>query len=147
MSTVIGQVDIRASAVEIRRVLADGGRLLVREGFADRPWNPLIERYFPSVLEIAAARGVISGETISAFKGAGFVLDSLEGVEELWANSLADALERLRHRAGSLLALMSDEAWINGLGALEADAQIETEPHPIRSRHDLAVFSLKPAQT
>lgn len=142
MSTVLGQLQIATAVPEISRVLVeDGGVVLIREGFADRPWNPLIERYFPSILDLAAQRGVLLERIANEFESRGFELQLVQPVEEMWAESLAEALERVRHRAGSLLAAMDDAEWAAGLDAMESDVRGAEASAPVVSQHDLVVFS------
>ncbi|GIE60968.1 SAM-dependent methyltransferase [Actinoplanes octamycinicus] len=129
VSTVIHHVpDLGAAAREIRRVLAPGGTVLIRSAFPGRHDGLTLCRYWPETITVLDRRypGVAAIE--AAFGTAGFAPVALEPVTQVSAPSLAVAAAELRREAHTLLQLISDTAYRQGLARLRAAAATVTGP-------------------
>ena len=71
---------------------------------------------------------------------AGFTFHQLEQISDQSAASLKEAYERARVRADSLLRLLPDAEFFQGLEALKRAAAAETTPTPVIRRLDLVVL-------
>jgi ubiquinone/menaquinone biosynthesis C-methylase UbiE len=141
ISTVVHHIfDLDECARELRRVLPQGGRVLIRNAFSGRtegvPWL----RYFEHVRHLAEARWPTVDEVLEAFEPAGFVLERLQSVEEITDLSLAAYARRVGVRADSTLASISDEDFERGMSKLELAVAAEPKPKPVVTRLDLLVL-------
>jgi ubiquinone/menaquinone biosynthesis C-methylase UbiE len=134
--------DRAAAAIEIRRVLRPGGRVLVHSGFSDRMratpfwWH----QFFPKALEIELQMFPSMTEVAEVFAAVG--LEPLALVEtplQFWANA-AEAVERLRLRPFSTFEHMTEVEIAEGLARLDAFVAAETAPAPIFGVSDLLVL-------
>jgi hypothetical protein len=94
-------------------------------------------RYFPGAGRIAEGFPTVEA-TVAAFQAAGFGFQALQQVPQVSAPSLRVAVERVRLRADSTLALLSDDEFAAGLAALECAAA--AEPTPVVDHLDLLVL-------
>jgi ubiquinone/menaquinone biosynthesis C-methylase UbiE len=134
--------DRAAAAVEIRRVLAPGGRLLIHSGFSDRMrarpfwWH----QFFPKALEIELQMFPSMAEVADVFAAVGLKpLALVETPVQFWA-SAAEAVERLRLRPFSTFEHMTETEITEGLARLGAFIAAETAPAPIFGVSDLLVL-------
>jgi SAM-dependent methyltransferase len=140
LSTVIHHVpDLGACASELRRVVAAGGVVLIRNAFGDRLEDIQWLDFFPSAKEIAAKRWPTVDATAQAFGMAGFEVERLEGVLEVIANDFRDYHDRIRVRANSTLNLVDDEAFDTGLARMEEFASRQP-PGRVVDRRDFLVL-------
>lgn len=141
LSTVVHHVeDLDACAHELRRVLVDGGRVLIRNGFPGRGDDLTLFRYFPEAKSILDA--FVSLEQVErSFGEVGFQQEGLRPVPQTTAVSLRDYAARASLRSDSTLARIDDNAFERGMAALQADADAELNPKPIVDSIDLVVFS------
>jgi SAM-dependent methyltransferase len=119
--------DVAQAAGELRRVVVDGGPVLIRGAFAGRGPIPTLYRFFPGT-EASIESFPSIPDVFGTFEGAGFTSLSVEKVEQLLAYRLSDMVERLRMRADTTLELLSDEDFERGLQAVEVAARTEDEP-------------------
>lgn len=120
--------DREAAAREIRRVLAPGGRVLVRSQFADRFPDVSWHRWFEGAREAELAMFPTLANTSAAFEAAGMRPLALDVVRERYADSLAEHLERLRSRAISTFEHLDERAIEDGFRRMEAAARVQTGP-------------------
>ena len=141
LSTVVHHIeDLDACADELRRILVDGARVLIRNGFPGRSDDLTLFRYFPEAKRFLEA--FVSLEAVeSSFGGAGFRREDLRPVPQTTATSLHDYAKRASLRSDSTLARMDDGAFDRGMTALQADADAETQPTPIVDNIDLLVLA------
>jgi ubiquinone/menaquinone biosynthesis C-methylase UbiE len=140
LSTVIHHVpDLEACAAELRRVIAAGGAVLIRNAFGDRLEEIQWLDFFPSAREIAAKRWPTVDATALAFGTAGFEVERLEGVPEVVANDFRDYHDRIRVRANSTLDLVDDQAFDAGLARMEEFASTQP-PGRVVDRRDFLVL-------
>lgn len=137
LSNVIHHFDeVARAAQELRRVVVDGGPVLIRGAFAGRGPIPTLYRFFPGT-EAAIESFLSIPYVVDTFERAGFTTFSVEKVSQLLAYRLADMVERLRMRADTTLELLSDDEFERGLRAVEEAAR--TEDGPVVDSLDLVV--------
>lgn len=141
LSTVVHHFsDIGRAARELRRVLRPGAPALVRSAFARRSDGVTWLRYWPHARDLAESRWPTVDAVEEAFVTAGFALKAVHSVEQISAPSLRSYCERLRARADSTLAQLSEENFAVGMAAIEAAADAERDPQPVIDRLDLLVL-------
>ena len=141
MSTVVHHFsDMQAAAREARRVLRDGGPVLVREAFSGRHDGIMWIRFFPSALRIAERRHPTVDAVVEAFNRAGFINHEIQRVTEVAAVDLHHYRKKVGTRADSTLELISDEEFERGLAEMTRMAE-EAEPEPVTATLDLLVFT------
>jgi ubiquinone/menaquinone biosynthesis C-methylase UbiE len=88
LSTVIHHLsDLNACARELRRVLARGVPVMIRNSFPGRLDEVELFRYFPAAAAVAAKWPTLE-QTVSTFADAGFAESSITRVREgRWRNS------------------------------------------------------------
>lgn len=112
---------------ELARVLAPGGRLLLRANFRDHHPRPWWLEHFPRGYEADAALFQPLHEVIEAFSSAGWSVLSFGTVTEPSSGSRADMLQRLRLRTLSLFSQLSPEELEVGFARLEQ--AVAADPH------------------
>jgi ubiquinone/menaquinone biosynthesis C-methylase UbiE len=130
-SQVLHHVDLPAVALAVRRVLRPDGHLLVRGGFADPATLPL-HPYFPDAWTVRLTLPRLA-EVLAA---AGLRLVLHKQIPQVYAQSLAELIAKVRSRTLSNLAALPDERFEAGLNAL-----VEHPPKiPVLQALDLVVF-------
>ncbi|HEV2069182.1 MAG TPA: class I SAM-dependent methyltransferase [Acidimicrobiales bacterium] len=121
LSTVVHQfADLTAAAAEVRRVVAPGGRALIRGFFSDIDVTGLLA-FFPGI-ERSARSFPSTTSTSSAFESAGFIVDRVVDVVEPWRFHLdawVDRVHRIRH-VDSMLRTLTDTEFDTGVGSVLA---------------------------
>ncbi|WP_436533748.1 class I SAM-dependent methyltransferase [Actinoplanes sp. HUAS TT8] len=136
LSTVIHHVpDLGAAAREIRRVLKPGGAVLIRSAFPGRHEGITLCRFWPETITVLEQSYPSVAVIENAFGVSGSVV---EAVTQVSAGSLREAAASLRREAHTLLQLISDEAYADGLARLW-DA-VSTEEGPQTDTLDLLVM-------
>ena len=134
--------DRAAAAAEIARVLAPGGRVLVRSTFADRMahfargWH----QYFPRATEIERAMFPTVAEVLDVFAEVGLDQVALEAVPVRLADNLAAYVERLRLRAISTFEFMTEAEIEAGFAAFDAAVAEDVVGAPVEGTSDLLVL-------
>jgi ubiquinone/menaquinone biosynthesis C-methylase UbiE len=134
--------DRAAAAREIGRVLAPGGRVLVRSTFADRMdhfrdgWH----RFFPRATEIERGMFPTVAEVLDVFAEVGLRQLALEAVPARLADSLAAHAEKLRLRAISTFEFLTDAEIEAGFAALDAAVAADVDGAPVEGNSDLLVL-------
>jgi SAM-dependent methyltransferase len=113
-------VDRAAAVQELRRVLKPGGTLFVSVNFSDAMPDVWWFRVMPEWREVDAAQFRTEEDVKGDFAGAGWTLAARDEVTWLRAASLADDYERLKLRAVSFFAHLSEEAADAGFAKVEA---------------------------
>jgi ubiquinone/menaquinone biosynthesis C-methylase UbiE len=140
LSTVVHHIDMTAAARDLRRVLAPGAAVLIRNAFAGRCDGVTWLRYWPHARSLAERRWPTIEAVAKTFGGVGFKVEIIETVAQQTAPSLSDYRERLRTRADSTLAELGDEDFLTGMKSLDAAVAAEDEPRPVIDRLDLVVL-------
>jgi SAM-dependent methyltransferase len=131
MSTVVHHVrDLAAAGAELRRVLRPGGVVVLRSLFRERhcgierPCGIGLFRFFP-----AAVRALDGFPTVAEVAdGLGFVVQRLEAVAQVTAESLADKAPTVRQEADTLLRSLTAQEFEEGRARLLEAAAVETGP-------------------
>jgi len=129
--------DLRAAAVELRRVLRTGAKVLIRSVFPGRHQRIMLFRFFPEAVRVLDAYPSVA-DVCAAFDAAGFEYVALEPVPQQTAESLAAAAAAMRRDAHTPLKLITDAEYDAGVARLRAAA--ETEAGPVIDALDLLVL-------
>jgi ubiquinone/menaquinone biosynthesis C-methylase UbiE len=139
VSNVIHHVDdLTACAHELRRALRSGAPVLIRSAFPGRLDGISLFRWFPGARVVAETFPSVE-TTLAAFATAGFSRHSLRALPQVSAPSLREACARVRLRADTTLAALSDDEFAAGLEQMEAAAAAATATEPIVDHLDLLV--------
>jgi len=127
-------------ARECRRVLRDGGRVVLRAGSIDEidgyPYLP----FFPRTEQLIR-NSLSSVEAMQApFREAGFEAASHEIVMSEVGASWPEYVEKVALRADSILVQLTDEEFTAGLAALRAYAAAQPIDQPVIEPVDLLAF-------
>jgi SAM-dependent methyltransferase len=133
LSTVVHHLDdIRTCAVELRRVLAPGAPVFIRNSFPHRHDEVMLFRFFDAADRVAD--GFPDMATVeSEFASAGFGTVDLQRVREPAPASLEAARQwyvAMRH-TDSALAPLSDDEFADGLEKLDRAIADGQEPIPL----------------
>ena len=125
--------------VELQRVVARDGVVVVRT-----PTRELMDRvsflpFFPDARAIDEARMPSRAGLVEVFTRAGFERARQTTVEQEFAATPAEAFEKVRRRPFSVLRLISDAAFAEGLARYEAFCR-SAPPTPLVEPLDLFVF-------
>lgn len=140
MSTVVHHIsDLELAAHEARRVLADGGPVMIRQPFSGRHDGILWTHVFPAALRVAEKRHPRIESVAQVFAGAGFRHWEVRAVTEIVAADLDEYTRRIETRADSTLTLIGEEHFERGLAELRRMAA-ESSPEPVTMTLDLLVL-------
>ncbi|MDQ0463281.1 ubiquinone/menaquinone biosynthesis C-methylase UbiE [Caulobacter ginsengisoli] len=132
--------DRAAAAREIARVLRPGGRVLLRGVFSDRQpgewWNP----FFPRLDEIGAQMFPTLPDVTRVFAEVGLRPLDLVEVEERYAASEAEAVERLKLKGISTFEHLTEREITEGFAQLDAALAAGRLRIPLTGRSDLLVL-------
>jgi SAM-dependent methyltransferase len=141
LSTVVHHIaDLPACARELRRVIVPGGRVLVRNAFADRTTGVTWLPYFPEAARVARRRWPTVGMVVERFSAAGFEQERLASVEQVTAPDMRTYIAMIKARADSSLAVISDDDFARGVEALEGTAAKQSSSAPVVDCLDLLVL-------
>lgn len=132
--------DRAAAAREIGRVLAPGGRLLVRSVFSDRMPELHWRRYFPRAREVELQMFPTSSDVQAVFAAEGFRTVALDTVRERFAPNLTEHAARLRTRSISTFEHLTDAEIDEGFRRMDA-AIAADDGAPIDADSDLLVLA------
>ncbi|MFF4618429.1 methyltransferase domain-containing protein [Nonomuraea jabiensis] len=136
--------DLPAAAPEIARVLAPGGRLFIRNTFADRMSDPLWHRWFPRARTIEEELFPTVAEVVDAFAPVNLRPVALTSIRHRLAASHADYAARLRLRANSVFDQMTEQEIAEGFAAMDADLAAHPGTGPIEDDCDLLTLAVHP---
>jgi ubiquinone/menaquinone biosynthesis C-methylase UbiE len=132
--------DKHAAAREITRVLKPEGRVLMRGQFGDRSPACWWDDYFPSFRGLQMRMFPTLDETLDAFASTGLRRLDLREVEETYADSEADAVERLKLRGISVFDHLSESEIDEGFARIDADFAAGTLAVRLTAPSDLLVL-------
>jgi SAM-dependent methyltransferase len=113
-------VDREGAARELRRVVKPGGKLFVQANFSDTMPDVWWFRVVPEWMRADQAQFRSGEEVTNDFAGAGWTLVARDEVTWLRSADLAQDYQRLKLRAVSLFAHVSDEVADAGFARIEA---------------------------
>ncbi|MGH9096509.1 MAG: class I SAM-dependent methyltransferase [Acidimicrobiales bacterium] len=132
--------DLDACARELRRVLVDGGRLLVRGLYVDVSTRWCLGRYFPEAVAITEERFPSIAAIRQGLASAGFEELAHDQIDQVVAETTDAFYRRTALRADSALALMPDVEFEAGLSRLGAEIEQGSLRGPVSESLDLLVF-------
>jgi SAM-dependent methyltransferase len=140
LSMVLHHLDDPAeTARECRRILGEGGRVLVRNSTRETAYPQ--QRFFPGMAAIIDGELPSRPEVAALFAGAGLERIAQELVDHPLASSWHDFADKLALRANSFLARLPDADFEAGMTALRAYATGRPVDEPIGEKIDLFVFA------
>ena len=107
--------DLAGGAREVRRVVADGGPVLLRQLFSDRAEGVTWMRFFPEARAVSDRHHPRLDVALDAFGEAGFHAERIESISQVTATSRTDYQRRFASRADSTLAALDEEAYARGV--------------------------------
>lgn len=113
-------VDREAAAKELRRVVKPGGKLFVQVNLSDRMPDVWWFRVVPEWMKVDTAQFRSEAEVTRDFAGAGWTLVASDEVTWLRSANLAEDYQRLKLRAVSLFAHVTDEVADAGFVRIDA---------------------------
>jgi SAM-dependent methyltransferase len=144
LSRVLHHVDDLAGlATELRRVLAPGAPVLVREAFPEYAHTRAYAKFFPEGVRAARGRPTLA-RTLAVFTEAGFTPRETAAVREPFADSAAALAARVRRDGDGMLRCLSDAEFARGTARLRAAAGRERRTgvrEPVTDRIDLLVLA------
>lgn len=132
--------DKALAAREIARVLAPGGRVLLRGVFSDRPPGEWYIRFFPRLEEIGRRMFPTLAATTEVFAGVGLKPLDLIEVTETYSASEAEAVEKLRLKGISTFDHLTEAELADGFAALDRALEAGDLVIPMTGRSDLLVI-------
>lgn len=135
-------VDLNACARELKRILVDGGRLLVRGLYEDLDTQWLLARYFPEAIAICKERFPSLDTIRQQLTAAGFHEVAHEQIEQVVAENAEAFYERTSLRADSALALLPDQKFQAGLSRLRFEIDRGALTGSVTETLDLLVFEV-----
>ncbi len=144
MSMVIHHIaDREAACREIRRVLAPGGRLMIRMVTSERlrsfPWT----RFFPAALAVDERRIPSHNDLVDLMEGNGFGLVRRETVVQRFAEDPEDYYRKIAMRGMSSLHELTDREFEEGLRGFREHCLNDlggSNGAPVTEEIDLFVF-------
>jgi len=133
-------VDLNTCAHEVRRILVDGGRLLVRGLYEDLQTQWPLARYFPEAVSICQERFPTLTAIRQGLSSAGLHELAHEQIEQVVAETPEAFYGRTALRADSALALLPDPRFQEGLARLHNDIEQGTLTGSVTETLDLLVF-------
>lgn len=131
--------DRKAAAAELRRVVREGGVVLLRTSFADRMPDLWWYDAFPNARRVDASMYPTLDETVDLFAEAHWQVRELRRVDIPLAANPAESLAKLRLRAISTFEHLDETEIVHGFAEL-ARLVGEMAPEPLRADLDLLVL-------
>ncbi|HXW34201.1 MAG TPA: class I SAM-dependent methyltransferase [Acidimicrobiales bacterium] len=132
--------DLEGCALELRRVIKQGGRVLVRGMYEALPTQWPLVRYFPGVVSVHERFFSSLEQMRIALLCSGFSELAHECIEQVVAEDAESFYERTAQRADSGLVLLSDSDFKAGLATLRHEIDHGRCIGPISEILDLVVF-------
>lgn len=132
--------DRPAAAAEIARVLAPGGRVLIRSQFSDRFPDLEWHDYFPRARAVELEMFPRLTDVEALFALVGLQRIALVEAEECFGETFAEHAARLRHRAISTFEHLSEEEIQEGFARMDAAVAAAGDTGPVMVRSDVLVL-------
>lgn len=134
--------DRRACARELARVLRPDGVVVIRTTFRER-LDALVYHYWPRLRNSDERRFPGREEVVADFAACGFALRQIDSLAQPVTASLREFHARMTTRPQSKFTRLTAAEYDEGLRRLAIDAAAEPEdaPRPVRERYDIAVFA------
>lgn len=140
MSQAIHHVDdLDLCAAELRLVTAKGARVLLRGIFDVRHW--VLAPYFPAAVRVGENQFPPLEVITAAFARAGLTLVAHDRIDQVTVATAEELLARIRLRADSALARISDEEFASGLARLTVDIAQGLIAGPVVDHVDFVAFA------
>ena len=131
--------DLMAGAREVRRVVAGGGPVLLRQLFSDRAEGVTWMRFFPEAQAVSDRHHPQLDVALEAFGEAGLQAERIESIAQVTATTRTDYQRRFASRADSTLAALDEEAYERGVERISGWAD-EDPDEPVIDILDLVVL-------
>jgi ubiquinone/menaquinone biosynthesis C-methylase UbiE len=131
--------DPRTVARECRRVLRDGGYLVIRN--TTREANVPVRHFFPAMQTLIDSELPKRSDVRSVFEAEGFTPGGHQVVRQIVASSWLEFAQKSSLRADSFLARLSDADYEAGMIELRARAAHSPKSQPVVEDVDLFVFT------
>lgn len=131
--------DRGAAARELARTVVPAGLLVVTGSVADDYHQHLMSRWFPSYPAVVNEMCPTPGELERDLAAGGWELRLAEKREHALAESLSAYAERIALRGQSILELLPDDEFHEGVKAMREDAR--SEHGPVVDHYDCFVFA------
>lgn len=132
--------DLEGAMGEIRRVLSDDGILAIRNGTRENDAEIEWYRFFPEVREMDAGRIPSRQQIVDAVTAYGFRLLGQRTVDQYFAASHSEYVDKIGRRGLSSLIALDDEAFHAGMSRLRAWAREQAHGVPVHEPVDLFLF-------
>lgn len=125
---------------EIRRVLRDGGYLALRGTTRENVMETHVLRFFPEARQIDMQRLPSRREVLADAVRYGFEQVACETLQQVFAADYAEYYQKISLRGLSVLRIVSDKSFQEGLARLREHGDQVGEQEPLREPMDLIVF-------
>jgi ubiquinone/menaquinone biosynthesis C-methylase UbiE len=113
-------IDRNGAALELHRVVKEGGKVFVQANFSDRTPDAWWLHVVPDWMKVHQALYQSEEEVLSDFTSAEWTLTSRDEITWIRSSSLAEDFDRLKLRPTSLFEQMSNEEIEAGFARIEA---------------------------
>jgi len=128
------------AAQEFHRVLRIGGFICIRNSTRDLLDKVLYLEWFPAAMDFNRRRIPSQEDIVETLEGNGFALLVHEVIQQSFANSLKEYCDKIRQRALSDLAILSDPEFEAGVQKMMLAVKENERPGPIIEPIDLFIF-------
>jgi ubiquinone/menaquinone biosynthesis C-methylase UbiE len=129
MRMTVHLLDRPAAFVELRRVLAPGGRLVIGTPDPDKFSSHRFAAYFPSFARIDAERFPSASDLERELREAGFDEVEITRHDHVWESTREQDLAKIRGRAFSTFDLIPEDEYREGLARAERELPEAAEYH------------------
>lgn len=124
---------------EIHRVLRVGGHIVVRNATKENILEHELFQFFPTAKAMESKRMPSRKEIENTFKAHGFNIVALKTLKQKFAESYEKYFQKIKLRAVSSLAMISDDEFDEGLKKLDVYCKSKDSAEPVCECFDLLI--------